>query len=410
MTDEEHSDSRTTDSYTEDDYEEVEEAYDDEGTLDEEEREHPEEDYHDELKMLEDDANLSVEELRRRYYGDGLEDEEHSTDDAQSSSAHSEDTHQDAETEDASSISHLNDTEMAGSSCGESAKRKSESRGYFSEEEDNEEDDEYVPPDPWRRNVRQGPFYQASIPSFISANVEYPCREREALLWRPPAESSMKGVEAYLHDFYELSFRSSSSVDAADLSRLSAATQQQQPLRDDEDALKAYLDSGYDSRAALSSYPFPAANAPQISIGPNPSKWTDADCQLFEEGIRMHGKNFFIIQRSQLPYRTVGELVQFYYIWKKTERHDMFQERIRATKRQEHSHCTDFMGSLIDHMDATTGDTTVHVTPSLDIPAPAIPANLDLITDKEWGACWQGANESAALPHLDNDTIANVLQ
>lgn len=63
--------------------------------------------------MLEDDANLSVEELRRRYYGDGLEDEEHSTDDAQSSSAHSEDTHQDAETEDATSISHLNDTGTA---------------------------------------------------------------------------------------------------------------------------------------------------------------------------------------------------------------------------------------------------------------------------------------------------------
>lgn len=68
-------------------------------------------------------------------------------------------------------------------------------------------------------------------------------REREALLWRPPAESSMKGVEAYLHDFYELAFRSSSSVDAADLSRLSAATQQQQPLRDDEDALKSVSDA-----------------------------------------------------------------------------------------------------------------------------------------------------------------------
>lgn len=33
MTDEEHSDSRTTDSYTEDDYEEVEDAYDDEGLM-----------------------------------------------------------------------------------------------------------------------------------------------------------------------------------------------------------------------------------------------------------------------------------------------------------------------------------------------------------------------------------------
>ncbi|KHN79914.1 Mesoderm induction early response protein 3 [Toxocara canis] len=370
MTDEEHSDSRTTDSYTEDDYEEAEEPYDDEGTLDEEEREHPEEDYHNELKMLEDDASLSVEELRRRYYGDGLEDEEHSTDDAQSSSAHSEDTLQDAETEDANSISQLNDTEMsAGSSSGGKSKAKGESRGYFSEEEDNEEDDEYVPPDPWRKNVRQGPFYQATIPAFISPDVDYSSAERELLLWRPPAESQMESVESYLRNFYDMAFRSSASANAADLSRLSVATQQQQPLRDDESALKRFL-----LFLALCSYTYRVA-------------W----CNL-------------------LPYRTVGELVQFYYIWKKTERHDMFEERIRATKRQEHSHCTDFMGSLIDHMDATTGDAPAHVTPSLDIATPAIPANLDLITEKEWSTCWQGANESTALPHLDNDTIANVLQ
>ncbi|VDM44347.1 unnamed protein product [Toxocara canis] len=301
MTDEEHSDSRTTDSYTEDDYEEAEEPYDDEGTLDEEEREHPEEDYHNELKMLEDDASLSVEELRRRYYGDGLEDEEHSTDDAQSSSAHSEDTLQDAETEDANSISQLNDTEMsAGSSSGGKSKAKGESRGYFSEEEDNEEDDEYVPPDPWRKNVRQGPFYQATIPAFISPDVDYSSAERELLLWRPPAESQMESVESYLRNFYDMAFRSSASANAADLSRLSVATQQQQPLRDDESALKAFLDTGYDVDAAMAKYPFPAANAPQISIGPNPSKWTDTDCQLFEEGMRIHGKNFFIIQRSQV--------------------------------------------------------------------------------------------------------------
>lgn len=42
----------------------------------------------------------------------------------------------------------------------------------------------------------------------------------------------------------------------------------------------------------------------------------------------------------QLPHRTVGEIVHFYYIWKKTERHDMFQERARGTKNQEHPNCT----------------------------------------------------------------------
>lgn len=31
-----------------------------------------------------------------------------------------------------------------------------------------------------------------------------------------------------------------------------------------------------------------------------------------------------------MPDRSVGELVNFYYIWKKTERHDMFIESNRA--------------------------------------------------------------------------------
>lgn len=38
-------------------------------TLDEEEMLEGGEDYEEELKILEDDANLPVEELRRRYYG-----------------------------------------------------------------------------------------------------------------------------------------------------------------------------------------------------------------------------------------------------------------------------------------------------------------------------------------------------
>ncbi|MCP9262139.1 hypothetical protein DINM_005431 [Dirofilaria immitis] len=79
MTEEEHSDSRT-----EDDYEEGEEAYDDEGgTLDEEEMLHPEDNYQDELKLLEDDANLSIEELRQKYCNTVAEEE---YDDAQSTS------------------------------------------------------------------------------------------------------------------------------------------------------------------------------------------------------------------------------------------------------------------------------------------------------------------------------------
>lgn len=52
---------------------------------------------------------------------------------------------------------------------------------------------------------------------------------------------------------------------------------------------RAFLDSGYDSEAALALYPFHAANAPQISIGPNPSKWTDAVRLLVRRSLAFSG-------------------------------------------------------------------------------------------------------------------------
>lgn len=53
------------------------------GTLDEEEMLQLEENYQDELKLLEDDANLSIEELRQKYCNAVAEEE---YDDSQSSS------------------------------------------------------------------------------------------------------------------------------------------------------------------------------------------------------------------------------------------------------------------------------------------------------------------------------------
>nr|CDP98133.2 Bm10435, isoform b [Brugia malayi] len=78
----------------------------------------------------------------------------------------------------------------------------------------------------------------------------------------------------------------------------------------------------------------------------------------------------------------------------------MYQERVRETKNQDHPNCTDFMGGLMDHMDERSN---VNV---LDIAANAVPAEMDLIS-KDWD--WNN-EEDNTLPHLDSDTIANVLQ
>ena len=40
------------------------------------------------------------------------------------------------------------------------------------------------------------------------------------------------------------------------------------------------------------------------------------------------------IHNFQVRTRSVGELVQFYYLWKKTERHDVFANATRLEKKK----------------------------------------------------------------------------
>ncbi|KAL4221663.1 hypothetical protein ACF0H5_019920 [Mactra antiquata] len=47
-------------------------------------------------------------------------------------------------------------------------------------------------------------------------------------------------------------------------------------------------------------------------------KWTEEDTKRFVKGLRVYGKNFFKIRKELLPQKETGELVEYYYFWKKT--------------------------------------------------------------------------------------------
>ena len=59
------------------------------------------------------------------------------------------------------------------------------------------------------------------------------------------------------------------------------------------------------------------------------SLWSEEECRAFETGLRVYGKDFYSIKNQKVGTRAVGELVQFYYLWKKTERHDVFANSFR---------------------------------------------------------------------------------
>lgn len=60
---------------------------------------------------------------------------------------------------------------------------------------------------------------------------------------------------------------------------------------------------------------------------------------------------------KQVKTRSVGECVQFYYIWKKTERHDVFANKARLEKKKYNLNpcVTDFMDKYLEEYDNNGG-------------------------------------------------------
>lgn len=83
------------------------------------------------------------------------------------------------------------------------------------------------------------------------------------------------------------------------------------------------------------------------------SLWSEEECRNFESGLRIYGKDFHAIQQSKVRTRAVGELVQFYYLWKKTERHDVFANKARLEKKKYNLHpgLTDYMDRFLEEQE-----------------------------------------------------------
>lgn len=374
----------------EEDYE-GEDVYDDEGTLEEEEEMQNLEDYQEELRILQDDAELTVEELRAKYYANvpaGVRDEM-SEDEQSSSTAHSESINEGEEREQSTS-----DSAEGGKHLSATMVTTDSDYGYFLDVDDIEDDNDYTPPN--RKSLRRGPNFQAVVSDGPSKEISQSTAEHGTLLWSPSGRCTSKKVEEFLKSCFDRAAEKEVGQGGCSFeARRVPILRRNFPLKDDENALKALLDARYDVAVALKKHPFEACNAPVVTIGRSSAKWTSEECETFENGIERFNKNFYLIQQT-MPHRTVGELVSFYYIWKKTERHDIFAERIISQKGNPNS--TDFMGNLIDQLE--TGS-EAH---AFDIPS-TIPANIE----REWRAQLEGSAQST-LPNLDGETVASVLQ
>ncbi|KAH7956715.1 hypothetical protein HPB52_012148 [Rhipicephalus sanguineus] len=153
--------------------------------------------------------------------------------------------------------------------------------------------------------IRVGPGHQARLPELRPAH-EPPGMPREELRWTPGVPDC--DLMMYLRAARSMAaFAGMCDGGSAEDGCLAAS-------RDDTtiNALDLLHDSQYDTGRALQA----------LVKNPVPrgldKKWTDEDQKRFVKGLRQYGKNFFKIRKELLSHKETADLVEFYYLWKKT--------------------------------------------------------------------------------------------
>lgn len=202
-----------------------------------------------------------------------------------------------------------------------------------------------------------GSEYQAQIPEGLCRYDDaLPYENEDKLVW-DPSQLLECDIETYLQ---KASIPVISNSPASPTSQSSIQKPLLLPngvhLRDDESSLFLLLQCGHNTEEALrrrrlnATLPQTAVAAATASNTPiENTLWSEEECRNFESGLRVYGKDFHAIQQSKVRTRSVSELVQFYYLWKKTERHDIFANKARLEKKKYNLHpgLTDYMVRFI---------------------------------------------------------------
>ncbi|XP_026483644.2 mesoderm induction early response protein 1 isoform X2 [Vanessa tameamea] len=238
-----------------------------------------------------------------------------------------------------------------------------------SEEED---DYDYSPDeDDWKKTIMVGSDYQAAIPEGLcSYDDALPYENEDKLLWNPSVLDE-KVIEDYMKK--NCAINSGTGVDAVPKGK---------QLRDDEEALFLLQQCGHNVEEALRRRRISAQTPAHASV------WSEEECRNFENGIKVHGKDFHLIRQQKVRTRSVGELVQFYYIWKKTERHDIFANKTRLEKKKYtlHPGHTDYMDRFLEEQEASGTSVVRPVSPTpmmMYVPSPAAQPDPLALGEKE---------------------------
>lgn len=187
-----------------------------------------------------------------------------------------------------------------------------------SSEEDS--DDASIPSNEEHKEIMVGSMYQAKIPPISPYTYqERAYSSEDQLLWRPEV-LSVPDVEEFL-----LSAQRSRSQGRA-------VCTQGVAVQDNEQALYELVKCNFNAEEALMRLRFNVKVFREELCS-----WSEEECRNFEHGYRVYGKNFHLIQANKVRTRSVGECVEYYYMWKNSERHMYFTQQATRLSRRKYS-------------------------------------------------------------------------
>uniref|UniRef100_A0AAY5EQH2 Arginine-glutamic acid dipeptide repeats protein n=1 Tax=Electrophorus electricus TaxID=8005 RepID=A0AAY5EQH2_ELEEL len=156
--------------------------------------------------------------------------------------------------------------------------------------------------------IRVGPSHQAKLPELLPfpSPGGQAVTENEELVWMPGVNDC--DLLMYLRAARSMAAFAGMCDGGSTEDGCLAASRDDTTLN----ALNTLHESSYDAGKALQ----------RLVKKPVPKLiekcWSEDEVKRFIKGLRQYGKNFFRIRKELLPNKETGELITFYYYWKKT--------------------------------------------------------------------------------------------
>ncbi|XP_013170486.1 PREDICTED: metastasis-associated protein MTA3, partial [Papilio xuthus] len=179
--------------------------------------------------------------------------------------------------------------------------------------------------------IRVGSRYQTEVTNLLKEEPRN-SEDLETLVWTPEHGLTDRQIDQFLVvsrsvGTFARALDCSSSVKQPSLHMSAAAASRDITLFHAMDTLHK---SGYSIEGALSSL-VPASGP--VLCRDEMEEWSASEANLFEEALDKYGKDFTDIRQDFLPWKTLKNLVEYYYMWKTTDRY-VQQKRVKAVEAE----------------------------------------------------------------------------